>query len=432
MPKYVIIGNSAGGIGAAGAIREADRKGSLAIISDEPHPAYSRPLISKYVTGERTLEEMLLHPADFYEKNGVELRLGQKARSLDLEKRVVELETGQSVPWERLLLATGGKPIIPALEGLENRNIFTFTSLSEAQELAQALPAAWRVVVIGGGLIGMAVTEALVKRGLKVMVVEMVDRVLSAILDEPASRLVEKRLKEQGVELCTGRTVKKIVGRGGSVAGVVLSDGETVSADLVVIAIGVTPRTDLVTGTPIRVNRGIVVDKHMATSVPGIYACGDVAEAYDYIREAPGLTPIWPSAYMGGRIAGYNMAGRQTPYPGATMANSLDYFGLPVVSAGLVNPPAEDGYEIMTATNGSTYKKVVLRGSTVAGLVFVGDIQRAGILFGLMRDRIPVVGFKEALLAPDFGLSYLPQEVRQSRLASDYVFSRGGNHERPD
>lgn len=415
MPRYVIIGNSAGGIGAAEAIREVDREGSISIISDEPFPVYSRPLISEFLAGERTLEEMLYRPRDFYQQNSIEALLGRKVVGIDFPGARVALEGGESLSWERLLLATGGTPIVPNIAGREKEGVFTFTTLEDARRMERFLEAKPRVVVIGGGLIGMSLASALVKRGVGVVMLELLDRVLSAILDEPASRLVEGVLREAGVELITGQTVREVTskpGEEGRVGGVVLQDGRQLSCGVVVIAIGVAPRTELVKNSPVKVNRGIVVDRHMATSHPHVYACGDVAESYDFVYGTGRLTPIWPNAYLGGRIAGYNMAGKQTLYPGGTAANSFKYFGYPLVSAGMVNP--QDGCEVLVSRQDRVYRKVVLKDDHIVGLVFAGDIQQAGVAFGLLREGVDVGPFKDALVRDDFGLNYIPQGVRRA------------------
>ncbi len=415
MPKYVIVGNSAGGIGAAEAIREVDSEGSICIISDEPFPVYSRPLISEFLAGARTLEEMLYRPRDFYQQNAIEALLGQKVVGIDFPGARVALEEGESLPWERLLLAIGGTPIVPNIAGREKEGVFTFTTLEDARRMERFLEGKPRVVVIGGGLIGMSLASALVKRGLGVVMVELLDRVLGAVLDEPASRLVEGVLREAGIELITGQTVREITGKSfeeGRVGGVVLQDGRQLSCRLVVIAIGVAPRTELVKNSPVKVNRGIVVDRHMATSYPHVYACGDVAEGYDFVYGTGRLTPIWPNAYLGGRIAGYNMAGKQTLYPGGTAANSFKYFGYPLVSAGMVNP--QDGCEVLVSRQDRVYRKVVLKDDHIVGLVFAGDIQQAGVAFGLLREGVNVGPFKDALVRDDFGLTFIPQGVRQA------------------
>jgi NAD(P)H-nitrite reductase large subunit len=185
---------------------------------------------------------------------------------------------------------------------------------------------------------------------------------------------------------------------------------------LVVIAIGVVPRTELVQGTEIKINRGMLVDRHMQTSYPGVYACGDAAEAYDFIYGANRVTPIWPNAYVGGRVAGYNMAGGEAEYPGGTAMNSLNYFGLDMATAGMVYPQDAARCEVLRRRNDGIYQKVILSDDLVVGMVFVGEIDKSGMVYGLMRDRVNVGAFKQKLLADDFGLIYLPKELRQQRL----------------
>ncbi len=413
--KYLIIGNSAGGIAAAEAIREVDKIGSLMIISDEPYPAYSRPLISKYLTRERNLDGMLFRPADFYSQNDIVSLSGKKVKGLGLESHTAEVERVERIVWEKLLLATGGVPIVPRIEGIRKRGVFTFTTLDDAKAIDGFLDNASKAVVIGGGLIGISVTEALVQRGVEVAVVEMKERILNTILDEQASSIAEEALRQASVSIVTSHTVAEICGEE-TVSRVVLDDGEEIYCDLVVVAIGVVPRIELVEGIGIKVNRGIVVDRHMATSHPDIYSCGDAAEAYDFVYGENRLTPIWPNAYLGGRIAGYNMAGVKTEYPGGTAMNSLNYFGLDIAAAGMVAPSYGDGCEVLSRQNDGIYRKVILKDDLLVGMVFVRDIEKSGIVFSLMRDRVDVGSFKQALVADDFGLVSLPRELWQERL----------------
>jgi len=414
--KYLIIGNSAGGIGAAEAIRESDKKDTIAIVSEEPYPAYSRPLIADYLAEGLPLEKMLYRPSDFYERNNIVTFLGSKVTQLHPHKHTVELDSGEIIRWQKLLLATGGSPIVPPIEGVEKRGVFTFTTLDDAKAIDQYLEGKKKAVVIGGGLIGLSVTEALCRRGVEVTVVEMKERILNVMLDEAASALEEEVVKQAGVKVMTGRTVIDVVSfSGANTAGVTLDDGTPVPCDLAIVAIGVRPRMDIVANTGIEINRGIIVDCHMATSHLDVYACGDVAEAYDIAYGECRLTPIWPNAYLGGRIAGFNMAGKAMEYPGGTAMNSLKYFGLDAVSAGIVNPP-DDSYEVLSQSYDSTYRKVILKKGELVGLVFVGNIEKSGIVFNLIRDRVKVDDFKQKLVAEDFGLSALPRELWQPHL----------------
>lgn len=413
--KYLIIGNSAGAIGAAETLRSVDRKGAITIISDEPYPAYSRPLISRHLAGKRPLEKMLFRSADFYERNDTQTLLGNKVQKLDVVEHTVEIEGGEKIAWEKLLLATGGSPIISKIEGLEPGKFFTFITLDDAKAidrfLSQSPLKAVRAVVIGGGLIGVSVTEALVKRGVQVTIIEMKNFILNTMLDKVSATVVAETLQKAGVNILTGRTAVKT-----TADGVALDDGRSLPADLIIMAIGVRPRTDLAVGTGIKINRGIVVDRHMMTSVPDIYACGDVAEAYDAVYGENRVIPIWPNAYIGGRVAGFNMAGVPTEYPGGTAMNSLNYFGLAIVSAGMVIPP-DDSYEVLAAQNGTTSRRIVLKNGRIVGLAFTGNVERSGIVHNLMKEHVDVSRFKTELLTADFGLAALPREIWQSHLA---------------
>ncbi|MFC1874840.1 NAD(P)/FAD-dependent oxidoreductase [Chloroflexota bacterium] len=418
--KYLIVGNSAGGIGAAETIREFDKSGTMAIVSDEPYPAYSRPLIAEYLISRCSLERMLFRPPDFYESNDIETILGDRVTGIDFKKHTVTLASSRTLEWQKLLLATGGMPIVPDIAGLGLKGVFSFITLDDAKAIDDfitryRMPV--RAVVIGGGLIGVSAAESLVKRGVRVTIVEMKDRILNTILDEKASSIEAKAIAETGVEIITRHTVGKINGdRLGGVRSAVLDDGRLMDCQMVVVAIGVRPRLELVAGSDIKKNRGIIVDRFMAASRTDIYACGDVAEAYEYIYGENRLTPIWPNAYLGGRVAGCNMAGGRAEYPGGTAMNSMKYFGVDTVSAGIVVPP-DDSYEIIKEEYNGIYKKVVLKDGLIVGLVFSGDIEKSGIVYSLMKDGINVSGFKEALVAEDFGLVSLPEEIWRQKLA---------------
>jgi len=418
--KYLIIGNSAGGIGAAEAIREVDRVGTITIVSDEPYPAYSRPLISEYLAHPSPLEKMFYRRPDFYEINDIQFILGEKAVEISPDKYTVKLENGQEITWQKLLLATGGMPITPSMEGIQLKGVFTFNKLDDAKKIDEFLNenrSNLKAAVIGGGLIGISVTEALVKRGVEVTIIEMKEYILNTILDTEVSTMEAEVLKQANVNIITGHTVSNINSYiAGEVSGVTLDDGRVLPCDIVVIAIGVKPRLDLTANTKIKTNRGIVVNRNMMTSLPDIYACGDVAEAYDFVLGESRLTPIWPNAYEGGRVAGLNMAGQTTEYSGGTAMNALKYFGLNIASAGLVSL-SDNSYETIVNRHDGIYRKVIIKNGKLAGFTFAGDIEKSGILYNLMKDSVDVGGFKQALVADDFGLASLPKAVWRSRLS---------------
>jgi NAD(P)H-nitrite reductase large subunit len=420
MAKYVIVGASAAGIGAVEAIREVDPTGTLAVISEECCPQYSRPMISDFVSGKADFNKMKCRTQDFWKEQNVEAYMGKKASALDLSEKTVTLESGEKIAYEKLLLATGGKPFVPKMEGQDKDGVFTFTTIRDAESLAAKIDTvnAKSAVVIGAGLIGISITEGLVKRGLKVTIVELQDKILSLLLDGQASDIILAAIKKAGVDVVTGQSVQKIIGKQsdeGSVGGVILTKGDKVACDLVIVAIGVVPRTELLVGTPVKTNRGIVVDNTMQTNIPDVYASGDVAEAYDFILNQNRLLPLWPLAMLEGKTAGYNMAGKKATYLGGTNMSSLKYFGTPIVSIGLANPKEDPTLEILVKhePERDVYKKLVLKNNVIIGLTMVNCIERAGILFYLMKNAVNVKKFKAQLLSDDFGLATLPASLQK-------------------
>jgi NAD(P)H-nitrite reductase large subunit len=416
--KYVIVGASAAGIGAVEAIREVDPVGTITVISEELCPEYSRPMISDFVSGKASLEKMKWRDNHFWKKNEVQALTGRTAVRLNLADKYVELDGGDRVSFEKLLLATGGEPFVPKIEGADKEGVFTFTMFSDAESLAAKIESAKRAVVIGAGLIGVGVAEALARHGLEVTMVEFKDKILSLILDPTASEVVENVIRKAGLTIITSQTVQRILGKPEDdrvVGGAVLTNGDRVPCDLVVIAIGVVPRMELVAGTDVKTNRGIIVDRFMRTNVPDVYASGDVAEAYDFILNENRLLALWPLAQLEGRVAGYNMAGKKADYPGGTSMSALKYFGVPIISVGIANPKEDGTYEILVKHDREKglYKKLVLKDDVVVGMIFVNDIERAGIIFHLMKNCVNVKKFKQELISENFSLATLPARLRK-------------------
>ncbi len=420
MVKYLIIGASAASIGAIETIREADPVGSIIAITEEQCAQYSRPMISDFVCGKVDVQKMKCKSDDYWKENNAEAILGKKVVSINFVEKTVVLEDDKKIGYEKLLIATGGKAFVPKMGGQEKDGVFTFTTISDAQRLASKIDSikAKSAVVIGAGLIGISCTEALVKRGLKVTVVELQEKILSLLLDSNASDIVEKVIRSEGVNFITGQSVQKIIGRPENesiVGGVVLTKGDQISCDIVVVAIGVIPRTELVAGTAVKTNRGIIVDNSMQTTVPEVYASGDVAETYDFVLNQNRLLPLWPLAVMEGRTAGYNMAGKKATYEGGTNMSSLKYFGIPIVSIGLANPKDDQTLEILVKQDreNNVYRKLVLKNNVVVGLTLVNCIERSGIFYNLMKNKINVKKFKHDLMRDDFSLAVLPVSLQK-------------------
>lgn len=420
MPKrHVIVGNSVAAVGAIEAIRSLGKDSHILVVAKEPYQVYSRPLISYYLGGKVTQAKMAYRRKDFYEKQGVQTMLGVAATSLDPKEQELFI-AGKKKPiaYDDLLITTGGIPFVPPIEGREKKDVFTFTSLDDAKGLAAASKHLEHVVVIGGGLIGLKVTEGLVQRGISVTVVELADRILSPALDATASKMVADHLATKGVTILTKDTVAAITGEGDAVQGVTLKSGKKLTCQAVVIAIGVVPNVGWLAGSGVKVERGIVVDRHMRTSKKGVYAAGDVTEAPEMLGTGYRVIPIWPDAYRQGFVAGSNMAGKVAEYEGGLPMNSLDVLGISLVSVGLANidGPAYTIHKTFDREHG-TYRRLVFEDEYLVGALLVRDIDRAGLFTGLIRDKISVTDFKRELIEGQIGLLSFPADYRAVRLS---------------
>ena len=418
--KYVIIGNSAGAMSAARVLRRSDDSGSLLMLSEERYPAYSRPLIAKHLSEAKSVDKMRLVAPEFYEDNAIELSLGTRALGLDPAEHIIETADGRIISWERLLLATGSSPIVPPIPGHDRSGVFTFTTFDDARGISAHLSAVEHAVIVGGGFIGLSAADALCKRGIKVTVVEMQSRILSLMLDHTASRMVEDAATAAGATVLTGRRVESIDGNllpGHSVASVTLDDGSRLPCEMVILAVGVRPRTETAAGA-LDIERGIIVNSRMQTSADDIFACGDVCQTTDFVRGSQGVIAVWPNAVAGGAVAGANMTGLSQDYGGSTTLNALPYFGVSVGSAGIVEDDSAGSETLVSQAKGS-YRKVLLHDNVVTGMVFAGDTSRCGLIHMLMKRKTPVGEWKDVLVSEEFGLLSLPDELWHEHITTN-------------
>ncbi|MBU7008416.1 NAD(P)/FAD-dependent oxidoreductase [Phosphitispora fastidiosa] len=418
---YVIIGNSAAAVGAVEGIRQVDREGRITVISDEPYHTYSRPLISYWLAGKVAEDKMMFRKENFYEINNVNSMLGSRVRRIDFEDRKVELEDGTVVPYKRLLVAAGGKPVIPPVDGLDKEGVFTFIKLNDVKEIKHAAAAGKKkAVVIGAGLIGLKAAEALNRLGIDVTVVELANRILPAILDEESAQMVQGYLEGTGIKFILNNSVSKVIGDA-EVTGVTLRDETVVKCDMLVVAIGVRPNTGLVEGR-VSVNRGILVNEKMETSLDGVYAAGDVSEGFDISSGANRVLPLLPNAYLQGEAAGRNMAGVETIFNGGLAMNAIGFGDLPMLTAGIVKPDSEE-FEILVNADPETcsYRKIILKDNKIVGYILLNKVDRAGILTGLIKEKTDITPFKERLMSPGFGYVDFPEADRKARLSGGAV-----------
>jgi NAD(P)H-nitrite reductase large subunit len=410
--RYIIIGGSTAGISAIEAIRSVDRTSQIELFSEEETPFYSRVLLSYYIAGAITKEELHFRPLEFFMENNVKAFLGQKVQMVSPESKFIKTVDGREHPFDKLLIATGSTPTTVNIPGKDKPGVFVMRNIKHAQEVLRRAEETNQVCVLGGGLIGLRTGYALSVRGLKVKIFVKSGHVLSQMLDREAAERMQTNLREHGIEIRTGLDAAKIIGRE-SVEAIILDNGEKIVCQLVVIGKGVRPNMDLVSSSPIKVNEGIVADEHMRTSVPDIYVAGDVAETYDITRERTTINAIWPCAFEQGRVAGLNMAGRESKYGGSFRMNSLDFYNLPVMSMGITRPDGNGLHEVQRKTK-DIYRKLVLKNGRIVGAILVGQVQRAGILATLLKKRIDVSDYVPFLMSDRLNFADLLPLMKQN------------------
>ncbi|MCL4542246.1 MAG: FAD-dependent oxidoreductase [Deltaproteobacteria bacterium] len=401
--KYVIIGNSYAGLSCGSAIRRFDKTGEVTIISDENYRAYARPLISYYLEGKTTDETIWYKDDDYYEKNGFKLILGKKVVSVDTAAKKVVIEDGTKIDYDKLFVGSGGTPFVPPTEGFNPESLMmgTFTRFDDAKKIKNAAKMAKNkeAIVVGGGLIGLKASEGLRALGLHVTIVELLPRVLGLALDEISGNITAKRLNENGIDTATGETVTKInLNESGNPTSVILKSGKELIADIVVVGVGVRPNVGFLEGSGVKIDRGIIVDKTMMTSVKDVYAGGDAVVIYDVINKRPNIIAIVPLACEEGRVAGTNMAGIYREYSGGMGLNSVEIYGLPIVTIGLTNPADDSQKVYMFQDDEKIYRKLVYDGEVLVGAILLGDIAGSGILSAIIRQGLKCLKYKDEFL----------------------------------
>jgi len=403
--QFVIIGNSAAGIAAVEAIRLRDKESKIIVISDEDYSAYCRCLISYYLAGEVKEEKILYRPESFYKENNIELLLNKKVERVDPKKNRIICEDKTSLTYDALLIATGASPKFPETPGIKKKGVFGFRTIKDTKDISGLLPVTKSACVLGGGLIGLKAAYALRKRNIEVKVIIRSKQVLSQMLDFAAASLLARRLEENGIELILGEDVTEVIGNG-DIKAVKLTSGKAIGVSLVIVGKGVEPNIDLVKDTEIKFNEGIIANNLLQTNIPNIYTAGDVCESFDLTLDKHSINALWPVAVEQGKISGVNMAGDSINYAGSLGINSIDFFGLPVISLGIFKVKEEDSsFEELKISDpkNNLYKKIILKNNILVGAILVGDIKNSGVFLRLIRERIDVSSLKDKLLQENFG-----------------------------
>lgn len=403
--KYVIIGNSAAAIGCIEGIRKVDTKGEITVISDETHHTYSRPLISYYLLGKVTRETMRYRDENFYKDNNVTALLGEKAVKID--KKEVTLESGKTVPFDKLLIATGSSPFVPPMKGLDSvENKFSFMKFDDALALENVLTPASKVLIVGAGLIGLKCAEGIGRITKDITVVDLADRILSSILDEEGAALMQKHLEEDGMKFHLSDCVETF---DNSVAH--LKSGKEVVFDVLVLAVGVRPNTELAQNAGAAVEKGIVTNETQKTTLDNVYAAGDCVLTEDVTFGGKRILALLPNAYMQGEVAGINMAGGKAEFTNGVPMNAIGFNGYHILTAGTYTG------EAITEKDGENYKKLFVKDDLLKGFILMGNVSRGGIYTNIMKKKIPLSSLDSSILGTP-NLSAFSESERRRMLGS--------------
>jgi NAD(P)H-nitrite reductase large subunit len=396
--KHVILGAGPAGVIAAETIRKHAPHDEIVLVGDEPEAPYSRMAIPYLLMGNiGEAGTHLRHAGDHYQKLGITLQRG-RAVKLDTEARRVQLDDSSWLAYDRLLVATGSSPATPPIPGIAGPGVHACWTLADARAIqALAQPGA-RVLQMGAGFIGCIIMEALAARGVKLSVVEMGDRMVPRMMGPVAGGMIKDWCVAKGVAVHTGARVDAIERDATQVMKVKLSTGAVIEADLVISATGVKPNIGFLEDSGVRCLVGVLTDEHLQTSVPGVYAAGDCAEAWDKVSGKAIVSAIQPNAAEQARVAALNMAGRKTELRGVTQINVLDTLGLISASFGAWDGVPGGEHVEMTDRAAGRHLSLQFGGDRLVGCNAIGWTEHVGVMRGLVEGQVPLGPWKDKLL----------------------------------
>ena len=392
--RYIVVGASAAGISGAKTLRELDKDAEIILVSKDEN-VYSRCILHHYISGHRDIEALDFTDRDFFEKYNIEWKKGLEVKSIDDREHVIGLSNGESLKYDKILLATGASAFIPPVENLrEAKNVVGLRNLEDAIKIKEEAEKVKNVVVLGAGLVGIDAIAGRVGKNLNVTLVEMGDRVLPIQLDKYASSKYEKRFEDAGVKLKLGvRAEKVLIDQNKNPKALLINTGEEIPCELIIVATGVRSNVAFLKDSYIETDRfGLIINEKGETNARDVYGAGDIT----------GRNPIWPTAVKEGIIAANNMVGNEIfmeDFFGSK--NTMNFLGLTTMSLGVVNVP-DDSYTEEIDISGENYKKIIHKDGKIYGAIIQGDLSYAGVLTQLIKEKIHVSKVKKPLFEIDY------------------------------
>ncbi|MFV5490103.1 nitrite reductase small subunit NirD [Acinetobacter sp. ASP199] len=399
--KLVLIGNGLAGMRCLEDLLDmAPDRYEITVIGEEPWGNYNRIMLSPVLSGEKTIDDIMLHPHAWYADKGIRLIAGDPAVRIDRPRKHVYTDKGEVISYDRLILATGSKPFVPPIPGSDLKGVLSFRDIYDVNTMLDYCKTRKNAVVIGGGLLGLEAAYGLKQQGMNVTVLHLTDRIMDRQLDSKASQMLKTAIEQKGICILTEANTESLVGENGHVTQVKLKDGTVLDADLVVFAVGIRPNMALAQSAGLRCNRGVLVNDTMQTFDPSIYAVG---ECIEHRGQTFGLVePLWGQAFI---CASHLAEHGSLMFKAPTVPTQLKVSGCDVFSAGDFEP--KDDFEdiVLNDEKRQIYKRIIIQKDRVIGTVLFGDTEDGAWYAELIADQTPITSIRNKLLfGRDFAL----------------------------
>jgi nitrite reductase (NADH) large subunit len=370
------------------------------MFSREKYHFYYVPALPEYLAGEKEVRDFTIHNEKWYEKYGINLHLETEIVEIDPRQKAAFAKSGKKFPYDNLLLTCGGNSFIPPIPGFQTDGVFTLRTIADAEAIRRRAKQSKKAVMVGGGLLGLEAGNGLRRMGLEISVVEFFPRLLPRQMDIAGAAVLRRKMEEMGFRFYLGAKTREIV-RGKDVLGVCLEGGEKLPADIVLVSAGVRPELTLAKSLGLPIDKGVKVDDSMKTEIQDIYAAGDL------IEHQGRFYGIWPASMEQGRFAGANMAGQEMKYQGTVPANTLKVAGIDLVAAGEIDAEGKMEAIITKDEPRRTYRKLILQGDRIAGVILLGDIRGSDEIQRAIRSKKDISSIKKNLGDEKFDFSML-------------------------
>ena len=389
--KLVVVGNGMAGMACVDAILKKNPDFQITVLSEEPYYNYNRILLSSVLAGDKKVDDIYINTREWYEENQINLHLATKAVDVNPQEKFVLTDKDERIPYDLLLLATGSNPFMPPMEGRDKENVFVFRNIADCEGMIRNSGKGKKAVVIGGGLLGLEAARGVSLRGVETTVVHLMDHLMEMQLDPTGAYFLKRGIEKLGINVRLKTLTTKILGKD-QVEGVEFKDGSKLEADMVIVACGIRPNVELAQKAGLTIQKGIVVNDHMETSDPSIFAVGECVEHRGKVYGL--VAPLWDQ----GKILDETITGNKGPtYEGSVLATKLKVAAVDVFSAGTFEATDPEMQAVSYQDeSGGIYKKILIQDDQVIGAVLVGDSGDANRFLELIRKKNPLKKMRRA------------------------------------